>query len=110
MQWDKKQGAGSKGTWGKVGDELKKNVDWSDSEGDEAEAAHEKFLEEVKSKLVYEKLIADELDPVIDKHMPKKNALAVKNPELEANTLMAEKVYVECRSVIETAYSSSIVV
>eukprot|EP00831_Metopus_contortus_P002983 TRINITY_DN11116_c0_g1_i1.p2 TRINITY_DN11116_c0_g1~~TRINITY_DN11116_c0_g1_i1.p2 ORF type:complete len:111 (-),score=35.79 TRINITY_DN11116_c0_g1_i1:87-419(-) len=65
MQWAKKQGAGSKGTWGKPGDELVKNAPMYDSDEEDSEAMQAKFTEEIKMKMHADRLVAEEFEPII---------------------------------------------
>jgi hypothetical protein len=108
MQWTKKQGAGSKGTWGKVGDEATKSVPFPDSDSEESDAMQDKFTQEVKSKIMAEKLASDELES--EKEPPHaKDFVGKKKPSLiDFDTEANKQMYAECRSVIEATYFTSI--
>ena len=113
MQGDKKQGAGSKGTWGKIGDEYVKDVPHSESDEEETEAMQAKFTEEVKQKLAADKLTSDELEPAHavtggeSQYTQLKVLATLRKPELEEYAKNKEKLSVESRAYIEAAYNAS---
>ena len=113
MQGDKKQGAGSKGTWGKIGDEYVKVIPHDESDEEDPEGKiQDAFAQDVKKKLTAEKLTADELEPLSitedkSKYMKIKETKQLKKPEFELYVKNKENMYKESRGKIEFAYHDS---
>ena len=115
MQGDKKQGAGGKGTWGKIGDELVKDVLQAESDEEDTETIPKAFALEVAQTLLAEKIATDELEPLSlhkDEKVKysfglKKSEPKLKKPELIEFAKKQEQISVECRANIEFAYHSS---
>lgn len=115
MQGEKKGGAGGKGVWGKIGDEYTKTIPqyYHDEEEIEA-AAQEKFIQQVKEKLISDKLEADELEPFIRKDLlyypPMKSLFVLHNPTLIEYLKEKEEINIKCRPYIEEALQESNVI
>jgi len=110
MQGEKKGGAGSKGVWGKIGDEYNKFIPQSDWDDEELEAvAQEKFKQQVKAKLRSDKFKADELEPYVRQYSypSMKPLFALRKPGLISYLKQKESVSVEWRPLITEIYQES---
>ncbi len=111
MQGEKKQGAGSKGAWGKIGDELVKDVPHFEEDDEDIDSTQSAFTLEVKKKLKANKLVADELEPSAlsekSKYPGWKWLAQLRKPDLQGYLKTYEKVYLDSRTLVEFAYHSS---
>ncbi len=112
MQGEKKGGAGSKGVWGRIGDEFKKDIPHYEIDEEEMEAiAQAKFTKQVKEKLIADKLAADELEPSFiggkPIYPPMKHLYEIRKPELERFVKEKDQVNTESRAIIEFVYHES---
>eukprot|EP00826_Nyctotherus_ovalis_P065990 TRINITY_DN9726_c0_g1_i4.p2 TRINITY_DN9726_c0_g1~~TRINITY_DN9726_c0_g1_i4.p2 ORF type:complete len:118 (+),score=34.28 TRINITY_DN9726_c0_g1_i4:111-464(+) len=114
MQGEKKGGAGSKGAWGKLGDEYTKSIPQSDLDDEELvkdQERYKKFKEQIEAKLKADKFAADELEPFTRKdlplYLPMKSLFALRKPDLIQYLKERESVAVECRPLIAEVYQDS---
>jgi hypothetical protein len=110
MQGQKKGGAGSKGVWGKIGDEYKKSIPQSDLDDEDLEViAQEKFKQQVKAKLASDKFNADELEPYTRQYTypPMKPLFALHKPALISYLKERETISVKYRPLLTEIYQES---
>jgi len=113
MQGEKKGGAGSKGVWGKMGDEFKKNITYDPDDYEIEMEAQAKFTQEVAQKLIEDKLFESELEPHFSEakpiYPPMKFLYYLHKPSLAQFVLHdKEKINKESRNIIELVYNDSI--
>ena len=113
MQWAKKQGGGSRFTWGKPGDEFLKKTPGQENDEEEIEAAQDKFTQEISAKLLQDRLATDELEPTQTLSVAKPELLkaSVASPVHKSGAEEEQKtkadLLVKSRESIEIAYYSS---
>lgn len=110
MQGEKKGGAGSKGAWGKIGDEYTKSIPQNDWDDEESEiVAQEKFKQQVRAKLLSDKFAADELEPFTRKetYPPMKWLFALHKPALVPYLKEREVLSVNLRPLLIEIYQES---